>query len=164
MFKYLLYVLMRRHFQEESPTINRPNSYLLKFLWKLNRRVIPPTYRPYLRWYLNILAINLIIITIIIFISPKLWLYHYCYYYENRKRSLFLHRIVCDCAGDCPLPPGRHYNMACVVTLAHQSLRTEAAHKRPHEPGNADWFLLISTFYRGQALQGREGGLIHIKH
>lgn len=143
---------------------NRPNSYLLKFLWKLNRRVIPPIYRPYLRWYLNILAINLIIITIIIFISPKLWLYHYCYYYENRKRSLFLHRIVCDCAGDCPLPAGRHYNMACVVTLAHQSLRTEAAHKRPHEPGNADWFLLISTFYRGQALQGREGGLIHIKH
>lgn len=46
---------------------------------------------------------------------------------------------MCDCAGDCHLPVGRHYNnMACVVTLTHQSLRTEAAHKGPHEPGNAD--------------------------
>lgn len=46
---------------------------------------------------------------------------------------------MCDCAGDCPLPVGRHYNnMACGVTLTHQSLRTEAAHKGPHEPGNAD--------------------------
>lgn len=80
----------------------------------------------------------MIIIIIIIFISPKLWLYYYCYYYENRKRSLFLHRFVCECAGDCPLPAGRHYNMACVVTLAHQSRRTEAAHKGPYEPGNAD--------------------------
>lgn len=76
-----------------------------------------------------------------------------------------MHRIVCDCAGDCPLPVGRHYNnMTCGVTLTHQSLRTEAAHKGPHEPGNADLFLLISTFYRGQALQGRDGDLIHIKH
>lgn len=45
---------------------------------------------------------------------------------------------MCECAGDCPLPAGRHYNMACVVTLAHQSRRTEAVHKGPYEPGNAD--------------------------
>lgn len=54
------------------------------------------------------------------------------------KEVCFLHRSVCECAGDCPLPAGRHYNMACVVTLAHQSRRTEAAHKGPYEPRNAD--------------------------